>query len=81
MTIKIEKNQIDELINTYLEANNMRLVDVDEPTHELCEYFALYNTPVMVFEGGNQKLMVYTHHVEVAECHLNVYDIDVYIRK
>ena len=81
MTIQIEEKQIEDLIDTYLSINNMQYVNPNEPTHELCEFFALTNTPVMVFEGGNRKLMIYTHHVEVVECNLNVYDIDVYIRR
>lgn len=81
MTIQIDKKQIQDLIDTYLSANEMKYVNPNEPTYELCEFFALNNTPVMVFEGGNQKLMVYTHHVEVVECNFDVYDIDVYVKR
>lgn len=81
MTIQIDEKQINDLIYTYLSANNMKYVNPNEPTHELCEFFALNNTPVMVFEGGNQKLVVYTHHAEVVECNCDINDIDIYIRK
>lgn len=77
---KIDNSNIDNLINSYLTINNMRYVDVDEPTHELCEYFSENNMPEIIFDGGQTKMVVYRTHVEVInDC--DDYYIDTYIRR
>jgi hypothetical protein len=78
---KIDSCKIDELVNTYLSINNMRYVDLDEPTHELCEFYAENNMPEIIFNGGQTKMMVYRNHVEVTNEHECDYYIDIYIRR